>query len=73
MLKQPFSLVSEQDFAVRGPLAGKATLVNKMMMVSAEQYQVVQARFSAIGPVLYVVSFTVFILFDAHRRAIAGN
>jgi hypothetical protein len=54
LLERLFSLVSEQDF--RGPLAGKATLVHQVMIVSAEQYQVVQARFTTIGPVSYVVS-----------------
>jgi hypothetical protein len=56
LLERLFSLVSEQDFTIRGPLAGKATLVHQVMIVSAEQYQVVQARFTTIGPVSYVVS-----------------
>ena len=43
------------DFPVRGLLAGEATFVNEVMMVPAEQYQVVQAGFTPVGPVFYVM------------------
>jgi hypothetical protein len=49
-------LVLEVDFTVAGLLKNKPTLVNKVVMVSAKHYQVVQTRFTAVCPVLYVVS-----------------
>ena len=56
MFQRPRSLVFEEDFTVGLPLAGKPTLVHQVMMMPAKQYQVVQAGFSAIGPVSYMVS-----------------
>ena len=50
------SLVSEFDITVVSLLTNKPTLVNKVVMVSAKQYQVVQTRFTTVRPVLYVVS-----------------
>ena len=50
------SLVFEEDLAIGGFLAGKSALMNEVVMVSAEQYEVIQARFAAIGPVFDVVS-----------------
>ena len=55
-LQCSLSLILEVDLAIRGLLANKPTLVNKVVMMSAKHYQVVQTRFAAIRPVLYVVS-----------------
>jgi hypothetical protein len=51
-----FSLVFEIDFAIGRLLAGEPALMHQVMMVPAKEYQVIQARFSAIGPVFYMVS-----------------
>jgi hypothetical protein len=50
------SLVLKADFSVSRLLAGEASFVNKVVMMSAEHHQVVQTCLTAIRPVLYVVS-----------------
>ena len=50
------SLVVEIDLAVSRLLAGESTFVNKVMMVPAEQHEVVQTGFPAVGPVFDVMT-----------------
>jgi len=50
------SLIPEADLAVCGLLTDEPSLVNKVVMMPAELYQVAQTRFAAIRPVFYMVS-----------------
>jgi hypothetical protein len=50
------SLIFEIDFSISGFLAGESTFMNKVMMVPAEQHQVVQTGVSPVGPVFDVMS-----------------
>jgi hypothetical protein len=45
----------EAECVVFAGLNTKATLVHQPVMITTQQYQVIQAGFPAIGPVLYVV------------------
>ncbi len=50
------SLVLKADFSIGSLRTNKPALVNEMVMMPAKHDQVIQTRFTAIGPVLYVVS-----------------
>jgi hypothetical protein len=50
------SLVFEGDCAVLILAAGKATLMHEVMMVPAEQYEVIKTRITTVRPVFDVVS-----------------
>jgi len=50
------TLVFKTDFSGGGLLANKTTLVNEVVVMPAEHDQVVQTCFTAVSPVLYVVS-----------------
>ena len=67
MRKRLSSRVLEEDFTSARLLAGKPALVHQVMMAPAKEYQVVEAGFSAIGPVFYVVSI------DEPRVGAAGE
>ena len=55
-LQRTLALILKADLSIGRILANKAALVNEVMMMPAEHYQVVQTRFTAISPVLYMVS-----------------
>jgi len=50
------SLVLEFDLTVGQLLTDKPALVNKVMVMPAKHYEVVQTRLATICPVLYVMS-----------------
>ena len=50
------SLVLKTDFTASRLLANEPALVNKVVVMPAKHYQVVQTRLATIRPVLYVVS-----------------
>ena len=56
VLKSLCSSIFEPDLTIRALLAVETTFMNEVMMVSAEQNQVVETRFTPIGPVNNVVT-----------------
>jgi len=50
------SLILEVDLTIRRLIANEATLMNQVVVVPAKHNEVIQTRFAAIRPVLYVVS-----------------
>lgn len=49
------SLVPEVDVSIGRLFTNEATLVNQVVMMAAEHHEVVQTRFAAVCPVLYMV------------------
>jgi len=60
-------LVFEDYFVVCGLFAGESTLMHQVMVVSAQQYKIIEICFSTISPVLYVVSIHEFVVGTAGK------
>ena len=57
------------NLAVLAARAVEATLVNQAMMVAAQQYEVIEARFATIRPVLDMVTVAEFVTGAAWKPA----
>ena len=51
-----FASIDEVDFATRALPAVEAALVHEMMVVPAQQYEIIEARLAALRPVTDVMA-----------------
>ena len=69
MRQRCVALIFEDQFTGCCLLTAKTTFMNQVMVMPAEQNQVIQVGLSAICPVFYVVPIHVFVVRTARETA----
>ena len=69
LFQSPVSAVFKVDLAVLAAFAVETALMHEVMMVPAQQYEVIEARFAAIRPVPDVVTIDKLVICTAWEAA----